>query len=520
MYLKNVLNPGDFVVLSPVGIRMTLQYNAAGNLEKVYMGYYAERVDVTESVMPIIIKSKTVPLHIHITKGTSWVRGVLYTGNTTACTGMLPQAVESELLSMYIKSPTVFNFFAATFDSTMASFHGATPTRQCLVMSRFRLLPGWLVPAHMNSEIFNTWINSSQFTFAKLVSEYIIFQKDSVKIVSTHLSQIIVNKVKKYVDDNGYVKASIQIKDSDKILKVDYSDVVRFNIRPNTLLILDGDNQIIYNKSLNSDTHSYSSLLTCSYCGKVYEIPTSGSVICSDIHCTSRLLPGILHFIKTLNLQTYDSKTIRSWIDNKDVTCIPDLFLLDEYKSVDVHTSLSALLRALVSVDLIPNSEIFRLLAVGCSNNIKTFKYYIQNPCQIAADLNIEHKDLPKLVSWLSNGYNVSDLATLLDTSQIHICNVDKKFDGAPIFRDKTIYITGDFIRGSVSEIAEILQSYSASVTTKFSDIVDCVLLGGQQSNVDGKSVSYARNLRIPIMTEEQFFKNYEIDEDLRSNLV
>ena len=90
-----------------------------------------------------------------------------------------------------------------------------------------------------------------------------------------------------------------------------------------------------------------------------------------------------------------------------------------------------------------------------------------------------------------------------------------KRFDGAPIFRNKLIYITGDFIHGNIPEISSILQSYSARVTTVFTNLVDCVLVGGTNENVNGKDVVAARNMGIPIMQEVDFFEQYDIDTDL-----
>ena len=80
MNMRNFLKPGDFVIPMPIGIHMTLQYNISGNLEKVYTGFDSERIDRTSDMMNLVIQNKTAPPKIHITKGTTWVKGVLYTG--------------------------------------------------------------------------------------------------------------------------------------------------------------------------------------------------------------------------------------------------------------------------------------------------------------------------------------------------------------------------------------------------------------------------------------------------------
>lgn len=264
----------------------------------------------------------------------------------------------------------------------------------------------------------------------------------------------------------------------------------------------------------------YNNILTCTYCGKRYEIPNEGPVLCPDVHCSSRLMQGIMRFLDVLHLPKYSEDIIDDWLKTNRVTCIPDLLLLDEYKKFEIKISITDLLKSLVPISLIPRDDVFMALGIACSNNERTLRYYIQNPDQISSDLGFQHTDLNKLISWLSDGCNASDINTLLNSPQICLVSAKRKFDGAPIFRNKTIYITGTFIRGSVSEIAEILQSYSATVTTQFSNIVDCVLTGGTQEDIDGKSVRAAKALNKPIISEDVFFNQYDIDTDLNANLL
>lgn len=143
-----------------------------------------------------------------------------------------------------------------------------------------------------------------------------------------------------------------------------------------------------------------------------------------------------------------------------------------------------------------------------------------QNPEHIASDLNISHPDLNKLVKWLLDGCNVSDINTLLNSPNVNLVETEKKFDGAPIFRNKTICLTGSFIRGSMAEIASIMHSYSAKVVFQFTNTVDCVLVGGTMENIDGKIMRDAKALNKVVMSEDAFFKKYEIDSDINANLV
>ena len=93
-------------------------------------------------------------------------------------------------------------------------------------------------------------------------------------------------------------------------------------------------------------------------------------------------------------------------------------------------------------------------------------------------------------------------------------------FDGAPIFRGKRIFITGSFKHGSMEEISSILNSYSAEVTFDYEGKIDLVLVGDISEGVNGVAVKNAVSLRVPIMKESDFFKRYEIDDDIQQNLV
>ena len=90
-----------------------------------------------------------------------------------------------------------------------------------------------------------------------------------------------------------------------------------------------------------------------------------------------------------------------------------------------------------------------------------------------------------------------------------------KKFDGAPIFHGKTIMITGRFKHGSHDEIISILESYDATVVTKFNNSVQCLVIGDTKESIDGLSARYCKANKIPIFTESEFFKRFQIDEDI-----
>jgi NAD-dependent DNA ligase len=126
---------------------------------------------------------------------------------------------------------------------------------------------------------------------------------------------------------------------------------------------------------------------------------------------------------------------------------------------------------------------------------------------------------LPRFIEWLSDPHNILLFDTIIGLSQITITLKSKKFDGLPILRDKAIYLTGDFKRGMYRDIVSLLESFSATVVTDFTDKVNCVVIGDMHQNIDGRVVRKARENKIPVFEESQLFKMYSLDEDIKNNL-
>ena len=127
-----------------------------------------------------------------------------------------------------------------------------------------------------------------------------------------------------------------------------------------------------------------------------------------------------------------------------------------------------------------------------------------------------------RFATWLSIPQNTVELDTVINSDQIDIAVQDRimSSDGAPIFRNKTIYITGTFRHGTIPEIKAILESYSATVVTDFDNYIQCVLVGDIKDSIEGKAILAARELKLPIFSESEFFAKYEIDEDLEKFLL
>lgn len=523
MFVKNFLKPGDYLMPVPTGLPMTLQYNEKGLIEKIYMGWQDSKKPSDTSFYEAFRRSKVCPMHISLKGGTSWISGVLYTNEVMFDNGNLPECIEDSIKNAFISDPDNFKFYAGNIDSLATVFRGANPIVNWLNMSKFNVLPGWIVPAGLTRVAFYKMINTerftSKFTFG-LVSNYIVYRGSSVIYTYTGQTQFVVSKVSKFIDDYGYVKATVYARDPlvDRIV-LDYSDVVHFNIQTNSLVVMDSNHSVVYSCSTdNKKREPRSKKTSCDVCGRPYIVPDSGLTECSDPNCKSKWLPRINQMLDKFKLPIMTRQRFDSCINS--IVCIADVFSLDEYKDAKVSTTLSDVLEAIVPKTIVTNSKVFYTFANRCQNTLKTFLYYIHNPEMIVKDIGIKDIQESRFIEWLSESSNVSDIEALLDSPQVTIAVNNKIFDGPPIFRNKTIMITGSFKHGDMNQISAILRSYSAEVTCEFSDNVDCVLVGDILENIDGPAVRKAQRGNIPVMHEAEFFNQYDIDSDLAENLV
>lgn len=523
MFVKNFLKPGDYLMPVPVGLPMTLQYNDKGVIEKTYIGWQDSKQQANNEFYSCFRQSDVCPMTISVKGGTTWISGVLYSKNTLFDSGKLPECIFESLQKLFIKDPSNFNFYAGNIESLATVFRGANPIVNWLDMSKFNVLPGWIIPSGLTKAAFYKMLDTdrfnSKFTYG-LVSNYIVYRGSSVIYENTGIRQFVVSKVSKFIDSYGYIKCNVYSRDDsvDTVI-LNYSDVVKFNIQTNSLVVLDSTNSVLYTCCTdNKKREPRSKKISCDVCGKPFVVPDSGLVECPDPHCKSKWLPIINQMLSVFKLPMMTQSRFNEC--SSSLICIADVLSLDEYKDYKLNITLSDILEALVPRTTVSDTKVFYVFSSKCRNVIKTFLYYIHNPENIMNELEMSGIHSVNLVKWLSDVYNQSEVESLLDCPQVSIEMNNKIFDGPPIFRNKTIMITGSFKHGDFKQISAILRSYSADVTYEFSDKVDCVLIGDILENVNGTAVKNAQRNNVPVMEEAAFFKQYEIDEDLAENLV
>ena len=517
MSLKNLFKAGELVIPVPIGVLMTLQYNREGNLEKVYTGIKDDRVDVTNERLIQFANNGTVPSKIHITNGSTFVEGVLYTGDVKSRKSWdSPKTMYDILLDKYDDNPSMFNFFGVNIFSHAIAISGSISIHKYLRTTGFHTLEGMLLPIGDTDALIKNFVDSDAFPFLKVAMGYYTICGTDVSYIHSGVRQEIIRSIDKFVDINGYVKGKINFKDFTMYL--DYSDIVRQKLSKGTTLILDDKKHIIFTFG---GKNAPSNIMSCDCCGKVFQIPESGLVQCSDQRCPSLMYPAVSQFMKKLGiLPEMTEQKFLDYIHDKSITCISDVLNLPEYKDIKIHTTIASLLRALIPYRLIGTDTIINTFVNKCANGVTSIIYYTDNPDRIGSDLQITDKNLNRLACWLSDSYNAIMLKDMLVSSQFVFDGADRAFDGPPIFRGKKIFVTGDFIHGSIIDVCDILQSYAAEATLSFSTNVDCVLVGEAGGDVDEHSITIAHEYKIPVFSEVDFFHTYDIDSDLIANGV
>ena len=227
------------------------------------------------------------------------------------------------------------------------------------------------------------------------------------------------------------------------------------------------------------------------------------------------------HFCcKVLGLEAISKDQFDKYVESSDLQILPDVLLLPEYKDLEIKKNLWEVIYACLPMEVGVDKQWLIKFCNRCNNNYQTVKYYLDGPIRIYTELDMDVSR--RLANWLSVPQNILELDTIVNSDHIELALRDKimSFDGPPIFRNKTICITGTFRHGTLAEIQAILESYSAVVVTEFDEFIQCVLVGDIKDGIDGQAIVAARELHLPVFNESEFFAKYDIDSDLEKYIL
>ena len=521
MFVRNLLQAGEYVTLVPNGIPIKLEYGSNGTLEKVHVGY-DESYEISKEVIPVIMKSKCIPLTVTIHKGQTFVYGVFkpLSNKKYIEEGWIPDCNIDNMLEDFKADPDQFKFFAGEVSSTAAVFKGAVPIRQWLTTSGFQLLSGYLVPANLTEDSFKSMIRRDYADYP-IVTHYIIYHRDGTTS-HTKLSvyQCIIGDVKDYTTEYGYIQREFYTKDKYIKYVVPYSEAYIRDLHVGKRVFM--MNNIIHTDDVSDGFNHVDSSYVCKWCGRKLHVPNDArkAMMCSDSQCNSVLYPRVSQLLKGLYLPVISFARYKEITDSiGSIFSVLDILDVDEYKEFKFSGSLYQVVRAIIPKTILPGDQHVMKLCRECNDTVATFIYYIQNPDKMKVDLSLDDHVYKKLLNWLEDPCNVSDIVSLLCHERITIEHQEKRFDGPPIFRGKNIAITGKFFHGSSEDVESIFLSYAANIVNVVDSTLDCLIVGDLQEDVDGNKVMKAKKLGVPIFSEYKFFNKYDIDKDLSENL-
>lgn len=519
MITKFTCKPGSSIEIVPLGLLCTLQYNSTGILQKIVYGFNPldhNDEDIMPSDLTIELKKhNVVPQRISFTKGTTWVKGVFYTKKLFKDEGILPECIKSSMISDLRLNIKDYTFYAGDIKNDSVRITGQTLVSTRLNTLGFNVLPSYLVYDNVDNLPIAQIMRSKKsiFQYPFISGMFICESASDFRYVPANLKQAIVSTTSNYIDSSGNIQAEIQFKDF-KLVK-SYSEVVQQDIQAKSILLLDEGTEIIHSRSQNTFMRTrLPRKIHCSVCGKSLVVPVRGQTCCEDVHCVSKLYPHIQHFLGSLKLPEMAYDEFKSYMKKKDITCLMDVLILDKYKDLKIECTLSTILFAIVPLSVVRNIDFFQQFT-NYLGSVEALDYYIQNPDTILEDLNLNRLMSRNFIDWLKDPANVLELETIINSDQVNILPIMKCFEGAPIFRNKTICITGKFRRGTLEDIVSILQSYSAKVVIKFDNSVDCVVIGHFEDE-DTSITELAAGYHVPVYSEDSFFKSYEIDLDIK----
>lgn len=519
MYVRNFLAAGDYVTLLPFGVLTTLQYDDEGRIQKVFNGPSSESEDVTDKLLPTILSENLVPRSIGIKNGTSWITGVFYSPEASySDIGELPDCIQAEAISDFLQYPGKFTFKASYVHSLAAVYRGAVGVRQWLTSAKFDTLPGYSISFEMDDDKFVEMVEHAvqdNLNFPCL-SGYIVFRQGEPHYQSLEWKLDKVDDIKMFYDPFGTLYSEIELSSGDK-LSVNYGEVVANRICKGCSIIT-ANSEIVHAYSVDRELPVIPSTVACPVCGNQYKVNLDGRTMCSDRHCNSRLYGETNRFLRQLKLPEVTHLQYTKYTQDVGASYrVQDILDMEEYSEMPITASLYNLLRSIVPTDVVPiDSPLLAKFTAECHNSETTVEYYLTHTDKLLSTLgDAAHK----LCIWLADDNNCKDIVNLLHNKHIKIDDVDKKFDGDPIMRSLRILLTGTFAHGSISEVSQILRSYAAKIVYTPEE-ANILIIGDISEDIRSNWIRKMEALGGSVVTESKFFESYDIDSDLRENLV
>lgn len=521
MNVRNFLKPADYVVPIPLGLPLELAFNEKGNLSSIYNSMsYSEDVDRSyrEELEPEFKKKwfddAVSPLSISLSGGTTYVFGVLVGPNFTGCEGKLPECMMHRIAEGFLSSsPNTYKFYAYRVVSYATNFSRSYTALRWLQMSGFSVLDGQLMP---------TTVRENDAYFSRILCKvghptipvaYAAYRMSECFIYSSNIKEIVVTDVLTSQDLYGEVWVNVSSLDSKYVL--DYDNAARLGVSPGDVLWMGSDGKVVYSYSSGDARSKYT--YTCPRCGGPLTPTIRGGSMCADEDCPSRLYPRMVRMLEALHMPPLDKDVYEREFGREDFASLIDVFCIPEYSSISADVTLVDVLNSLLMPQFDSCKESIQYFVNRCNNNVKTVKHYIYNYEKLkGSDVYGNDVIFWDYIEWLNIPSNWILFESLLELNCIHIDSTIRKFEGAPIFRNRSFLLTGTFRHGTVDDAKAILRSYGASILDTYSPNMSALIVGDILEDVNGEWLRRVRESGIPEIYESTLFSEHGIDEDLQ----
>lgn len=515
MYVRNILRAGDSVYFVPEGALTTLLYNDKGKLCGVSAGIQDEWVAPTDipgsqsELFDTFIDNRLVPVSIPTSGAATRVFGVIRAKSGISWTGKSTTDLNTAVFSYLATNTDDCEFIASHVTSGAMVFQGVQSVSQWLKIAKFKTLPAFLMPANPSEYSIRTLLSGNvMFPYdINRICAYVIYRLKDIIVQPVVHYQYIVDSVKRFSNQSGHLLAELTVEQSDHSLICDYGYVKWAGIDKGTLILVDQYDNIL---DYSNNSERYSSI-ACPICGNMIQLSGSKTTVCSDVHCMSTKYASVCNMLSIFKLPEMSYNDYLDCLTDHKVLNHLDILDLPQYNELDIQCTASDVLSI-----FFPNKHSVDSLVSKCNNNVESIMYYLKNPDNIQKMLGLNLRDIVYIVN---NIVDINEVSAFLHHPRIHLRNSGMRFDGAQIFRNKKIMITGQFIHGTDDDIKAILKSYGAEVTKCYSSLVSCVLVGGMKEEIDGTAIRFAKQDGITVYDELDFFSQFKIDEDLAENL-
>lgn len=525
--MRNFLKPGDYVIPVPAGLPIKLEYDGRGILCNVYDVSLSIRQSdeiskpekMNDAVREWIVANKIAPPSIKLTGGTTYVQGVLVAAMDAKLCGPLPECCYDKIRSAMKKKSSDLQFYAYTASSLATSFNGALGILRWLDMSGFTTLQGVIASVNLIDSIWSDLhIRQvlSRFTDVPIPALFAVHHLNEFSVVPAGNTQIRIKSTKDSCTNSGHYWTTVEAYDGSTRV-FDYATALDHILCPKASIIINDSGDVCYRYAVGDAVRRPK---VCPKCGAPLDTSVSGQTKCSNKCCPSYLPSRVNRFLTTLSLPSLADDCIQELIQDKLLMSVSDILLHEQYRDVEIHTTIVKVLTALCPQLTSAESSAIIKFVNRCNNSLATVLYYLQNPSITRSRSDMHVPGIDRVLDWFQSVSNWMDLQTVLDNSNVHIEASIKKFDGDPIFRGTTIAITGSFIHGTSDDIESILNSYSANVVRTYNSNVSIVLVGENMSDIDGSMIQFAKKNNCTVMYELEFFNQFHIDSDLQANLL